>query len=252
MIKVLVVDDEKSAQNRLLQFLGEEKDFEVAGTAATGVDALRMVKDLAVDMVFLDIDMPGMNGLEVAGCLSKWKEPPLVVFATAFDTYAVKAFETHALDYILKPFDGNRLKEACERVREQLRLKKSAKESLAALDRDLVARGTVKKVIGRKRNSKEKTLIDPEEVYYFHALNTEVTAYLADRELIINMTLEELEEVLDPTRFFRSHRAFIVNVSKIEKVAPLFNENFEILLKGSLSRPSFLFPAAAPASSRSC
>jgi len=175
-----------------------------------------------------------MNGLEVAGCLSKWKNPPLVVFATAFDNYALKAFEAHALDYILKPFDGSRLKEAFERVREQIRLKKSTKEGLTALDKDLAARGTVKKVIGRKRNSKEKILIDPDEVYYFHALNTEVTAWLADKELIINLTLEELEDALDPTRFFRSHRAFIVNISKIEKVAPLFNENFEILLKGAV------------------
>jgi DNA-binding LytR/AlgR family response regulator len=231
MIRVLVVDDEASARNRLLQFIKEEPEFEAAGTAANGAEALCRVKDLTVDVVFLDIDMPGMNGLEVAGCLAKWQDPPIVVFATAFDQYAVKAFEAHALDYILKPYDGSRLKEAFGRVKEQIRLKQSAKNKLAALEKELSARGTLKKIVGRKRNSKEKIMIDPEEVFYFHASNTEVMAALADKELIVNMTLEELLGVLDPTRFVQPHRSYIANLGQVEKVIPMFKENYELVMK---------------------
>ncbi len=229
MIKVMVVDDEAFARERMVKLIASDPELEVVAQAADGIEALRLLEKHSADVLFLDIDMPGKNGIEVALELADDPVAPRVVFVTAHNEFAVKAFEAHAIDYVLKPFDPERIKKSFERVKEAVKLKKPMGERIAALGEDYASK--VRKIVGRRANSKERVLIDPAEVLYFYANLARVSAYLGDKEWLVTLTLEELERSLDPAQFARSHRAYIVNLSKVEKVVPMFNENYELILK---------------------
>ena len=229
MIRVMVVDDEALARERMVRLVASDPELELVAQAADGVEAMRLLAKQSVDVLFLDIDMPGKNGIEVALELADQKTPPRVVFVTAHNEFAVKAFEAHAIDYVLKPFDPERLRKSFERVKEAVKLKQPAREQLAAFGDDYAAK--VRKIVGRRPNSKERVLIDPADVFYFNAHLAQVTAHLSEKEFIVNLTLDELEQSLDSVHFARSQRAYIVNLSKVEKVVPMFNENYELILK---------------------
>ena len=229
MIRVMVVDDEALARERMVRLVASDPELELVAQAADGVEAMRLLAKQSVDVLFLDIDMPGKNGIEVALELADQKTPPRVVFVTAHNEFAVKAFEAHAIDYVLKPFDPERLRKSFERVKEAVKLKQPASEQLAAFGDDYAAK--VRKIVGRRPNSKERVLIDPADVFYFNAHLAQVTAHLSEKEFIVNLTLDELEQSLDSVHFARSQRAYIVNLSKVEKVVPMFNENYELILK---------------------
>ncbi len=229
MIRTMVVDDEALALERLVKHIASDPEFKTVAQASDGIEAVKLSRSMPVDVIFLDIDMPGKNGIEVALELSDQETPPVVVFVTAHNEFAVKAFELHAIDYILKPYDPDRLQRSLERVKEAVKLKKPMREKLAAFGNDYATQS--RKLVGRRSNSKERVLIDPNDIVYFYARLAQVTAHLADKEFIVNLTLEELEKTLEPGRFARSHRAYIVNLSKVEKVVPMFNENFELILK---------------------
>lgn len=230
----MLADDEPLAQEELSRLIAEDKDFQVVAKASNGTEALEKLKGAQADVIFLDIEMPGLNGLEVASRLAEdWEKPPLVVFATAYHEYAVKAFEANAIDYILKPYDPERLKKALARAKTFLQSKASAKEQLISLVDYSVQKGLLRRLIGRRRLSKERVFVDPGQVYYFHAELAEVWARLENEELLIHSTLKELLQNLDPAHFCQTHKAHIVNLDKIEKVSPMFSGNFEIILKDS-------------------
>lgn len=232
-IPVLIADDEPLAREELARLILQDGSFDLIAQAASGEEALSKLKtDSSIRVVFLDIDMPGPNGLQVASRLSDWPEPPLVVFATAYNQYAVEAFETNAVDYILKPYDPERLKKTFAKIKHSMGRKGEAREKLLALDRDLVQKQIIKKLVGHERNRKDRIVIHPEEVYYFHAKFTEVTARLKDRELVVNATLKELLSCLDAEKFAQTHKSYIVNLDKVEKVSPMFSGNFEVSLRG--------------------
>lgn len=236
MIKVMVVDDEPWNREELSRMIEESGEFRVVEEAENGRQAIEKLKDNpSLEVVFLDVDMPGLNGVEVASKLADWPSPPLVVFATAYDQYAIEAFEAKAIDYLLKPCEPGRLKNTLERVRETLKMKEGAKKRLVSLDEHLMQKGIVKKIAGRHRNKKDRIVIDPSEVYYFHAGNTEVTARMEDDELIVNATLKDVLARLEIHGFAQTHKAYIVNLDKIRKVSPMFSGNFEITLQAPLS-----------------
>jgi DNA-binding LytR/AlgR family response regulator len=229
MIRVMVVDDEAFARERMVKLIASDPELEVVAQAADGVEAMRLLKEHPVDVLFLDIDMPGKNGIEMALELADQEAPPRVVFVTAHDEFAVKAFEAHAIDYILKPSDPERLERSFKKVKEAMRFKRLSGKEWGAFGDDYAAK--VRKIVGRRPNSKERVLIDPADVFYFYAHLALVSAYLEDKEWSVSLTLDELERSLDPGQFARSHRAYIVNLSKVEKVVPMFNENYELILK---------------------
>jgi DNA-binding LytR/AlgR family response regulator len=231
MIKALVVDDELLARNELKRFLQPESDFQVVGEAKNGEEAIRAIKALKPQVVFLDIHIPGLNGLEVAYILSEFQTPPVVVFVTAYDHYAIQAFEANALDYILKPYDEIRFKKVCDRIRRLLQDRSETKEKLTTL-KNYLEDGKPLKILGHKRGSKERTFIHPNEVLYFRVKLTEVTVHLKNgEELLVNMTLRSLFDMLDSKKFQQTHRAYIVNLDQVEKVSPMFGGNFELILK---------------------
>jgi len=233
MFNVLIVDDEPLAREELSRLVAGDADFKIAGEAKNGLDAIEAMKKNIPDIVFLDIEMPGMSGLEVAARIADWPKPPCVVFATAYNQYAIEAFDANAIDYILKPYEPERLKKTLMRIKEFKASQKSPSESLKSLEQDLVNKGLLKRIVGHRRNSKDKKVMDPAQIYYFYANNEEVFARLESEELIIKSTLKELLEKLDGDHFAQTHKAYIVNLDKLEKVAPMFNGNFEISLKSS-------------------
>ncbi len=234
MIKILIVDDEPLACEELNRLVLADKDCQIAGIAANGEEALRLIESREVDAVFLDIDMPGMNGLEVASWLAQWEHPPRVIFATAHNEYAMKAFDLSAIDYVLKPYQPERIQKALIRLKEVLKVRGGEfRDRLIALEDNLIRKGMLRKLAGHRRNSKERIVLDPMEVLYFQVRLSEVFAYQESGELIVRSTLKELLETLDPAQFAQTHKAYLVNVGKVEKVAPLFSGNFEITLKNS-------------------
>jgi len=230
-IPTIVVDDELPARNEFKRFLAAEPDFHLVGEAQDGDEALEVVKRLKPQAVFLDIHMPKKDGLEVAGELSGLDRPPLVVFVTAFDQYAIEAFELNALDYILKPFDQERFGKACGRVRHALQNETVAKEKLAQL-RAYLAQGKPVTVVGHRRNSRDRILVPQANVLFFHVELTDVTVHtVGGEDLLVNSNLRSLLGTLDPSRFQQTHRAYIVNLDQVEKVTPLFSGNFKLILK---------------------
>ena len=198
-MKCLIVDDEALARQRLRSMIGELEGLEVCGEAANGRDALLQCEALAPDLVFLDIRMPVMDGLEAARHLAAGERPPAVVFTTAYEEHALEAFETHALDYLLKPVRRERLLAAVERVR---RLGHGQAAPAAMLES--AARSHI---CARVRGSLQ--LMPIEGIRYFQADNKYVTARDAEQALLIEDALKTLEEEF-PDRFVRIHRNALV------------------------------------------
>ncbi|MBI4358912.1 MAG: response regulator transcription factor [Candidatus Omnitrophica bacterium] len=239
MIQTLIVDDEAPARNELRRFLQSEADFYLVGEALDGEEALSAIKNLKPAVVFLDIHIPKINGLEIASMLAEFETPPFIVFVTAYDQYAIQAFEMNALDYILKPYDEARFKKACDKARAAVGHRALIKQQLGSLRNYLQAAKPLK-LLGHKRNSRERVFIHPNEVLYFHVELTEVIAKMVNgEELLVNASLKSLLELLDPIRFQQTHRAFVVNLDQVEKVVPLFAGSHKIVLKSpqSLSIP---------------
>lgn len=233
MIRVMVVDDESLASEELKKLITQDRDFQVISVASNGNEALQKIEKEAPEVVFLDIEMPGLNGLEVASHLANSENPPRIVFATAFNQYAIDAFTVNAIDYILKPYQPDRIQKTLERIKAVLQTQELFKGRLIALEDTLIQKGMLKKIIAHRRNSKERIVLDPSEIDYFYAHLTEVFAYHRDGEFIVNSTLKELIQNLNAAQYAQTHKAYIVNLSKIEKVAPLFSGNFEITMKDS-------------------
>lgn len=231
MIRILVVDDEALAREELSRLIACDKGFQVVATASNGLEALKKIEQDNIDAVFLDIDMPGMNGLEVASRLAESEAPPRIVFATAFNQYAIEAFKINAIDYILKPYEPARVQQSLDRIREVLKTQGVYREKLLALEDTLIRKGMLKKIIGHRRNSKDRIVLDPGDIFYFYAHSAEVFAYSTAGEFLIKLTLKELTENLNTAQFAQTHKAYIVNLGQIEKVVPMFSGNFEIILK---------------------
>jgi two-component system, LytTR family, response regulator len=223
VIRLLVVDDEQPTRVRLRQMLAAYPDVEVVGEAGTGIQAMELAAALRPDVMLLDIQMPGSSGLDVAVCLPKPR--PHVVFCTAFDQYAVEAFEVHAVDYLLKPVSRARLAQTIERIRSlagagtQEPALDEAIRRKSALTRFLVRSGGHYLVVGEAR------------VLYFGTEGS-LTRLVADSgQYWMDPSLNELEQRLDPARFFRVSRAALVNLNAVTEVAPVTGGSGEVVLK---------------------
>lgn len=235
MIQVMIVDDEEHARSTLARLVEEEPDFRIVGQAASGDEALRKLKEEAVDVIFLDVEMPDLSGLDVASQLARFENPPLVVFATAYDKYAIEAFEANAMDYILKPFESERLGRTFARIRQAVQAKESSKDKLSALENQLVTMGRLKRLVGLRPKSRTRILFDPKEVYFFQIRVGDVHANLGTEELVVRMSLKDILASLDPSQFVRIHKSYIVNVEKVTSLEPLFHNDYKIDLKGPKS-----------------
>jgi two-component system LytT family response regulator len=222
MIRTLVVDDEDIARERLRQMLTSIPDVEVVGEAADGEGAIQMTVELRPDLLLLDIQMPGVGGLEVAACLPHPR--PKIVFCTAFDMYAVKAFELHAIDYLLKPVSLHRLAQAIERIRQ--RELHDADDDVDRLTRAVPAASLrlLARCGGRYK------VIPQREVLYFSSEGGLTKLHTRDRGYVLEPTLSDLEERLDAAAFFRISRAAIVKLDSVAEVRPQAGGTADVVL----------------------
>jgi two-component system response regulator AlgR len=224
MMKVLIVDDEKPARDRLRQLLGDLESYDVVGEAANGEEALAVAADTGPDIVLLDIRMPGLDGIEAARHLNKLENPPAVVFTTAYDEYAIEAFEARAIGYVLKPVRRDRLSGALEHAAK-----------LAANTLNDVA-GATNMDTRRKhvcaRSHGQLKLIPIQEIYYFQADQKYVCVNHAAGKDLIDESLKALEDEFADD-FVRIHRGAVVAVDKIEQLAKTGDGKHYVVLRDS-------------------
>lgn len=227
-IKCILVDDEPLALEEIQYMLETIPDIEIIGKGRNGPEAILLVQELEPDLMFLDVQMPGLDGFEVVEQLIKMDNLPQVVFVTAFDQYAVKAFEVNVVDYLLKPVEKNRLEKALQRVRHQLESKTVSEQKI----RELLG---MMKATPQKRSKlliKDKSrnlLVDSEEIYF--ATVSDGIVSVSSRELqgeTNYRTLEDLQADLDPQSFWRVHRSYLVNINRIKEVIPWFNRTLQL------------------------
>jgi two-component system, LytTR family, response regulator len=207
-IRVVIVDDEPLAREGLRLLLARDPEVELVGEAAGGRAAVAAIRRLAPDLVFLDVQMPELSGFEVLAQLPH-DAMPAVVFVTAYDRYALRAFEVHALDYLLKPFDDERFFDALRRAKRQLRLSSLSPNLLSLLE----GRSEVRGGVGRLaiRDGARVVFVDIEEIDWIEACDYYVELHVGGKSYLHRESMNSLEARLDPQRFLRIHRSAIVN-----------------------------------------
>ena len=225
-MRTLIVDDESLARKRLKRLLAEIGGVELIGEANDGVQAVEMIELLSPDLVLLDIEMPGLNGFEVVEALD---DPPQVIYVTAYDEYAIRAFEVHALDYLLKPFSRARLAKAIQRARDASAENHGLTKKLASLLEGLAAQGRYLNRLAVRDRDRIRVL-DVHEIDWIAVEDEQVTVHVGDRAFPIRRTMSELEAQLDPVSFFRAHRSAIVNLDRVREIIPWFKGSHKLRL----------------------
>ena len=229
-VRVLLVDDEPLVRRGMRATLDGDSELEVVGEARDGAEAVRLVRELDPDIVFLDVQMPELDGFGVLDALAG-TPIPVVVFVTAFDEYAIRAFDVHAVDYLLKPFDDDRLRLALARARARLaeRRRGEVDAHLEALLREVRGRAAFSDRL-LVRNDGSITVIDADDVEWVEAADNYVRLHTSRGRLLMRETMRALEHRLDPRRFARIHRSAIVNLSRVRELQPMFNGEYVVLL----------------------
>lgn len=248
-IRVLIVDDEPLALRGLKLRLAEFSEIEIVGEATNGREAVKAIKQHLPDLVFLDIQMPGLDGFGVVRAMIG-APAPLFVFVTAYDKYAIDAFEANALDYLVKPVDEERLKDAIHRAREAMKSRAAAQresrlvELLASLSDD--DRDRIKELIAEPewtekeryserlsfKDGSKVVMLNADEIDWIDAAGDYMCIHAAGKTHIIRETMKTLQARLDPSRFQRVHRSAIVNVKKVKELHPHSNGEYFIILEG--------------------
>jgi two-component system LytT family response regulator len=218
IMRTLIVDDEAPARERLKRYLADLAEVEVIGEAEDGAQAVELIEARAPDLVLLDIQMPGLDGF---GVVESLEDPPAIIFVTAYDQYAIRAFEVHAVDYLLKPFSRERLAQAVHRAQQALVEGRNLGAQLRPLLESLAAGGRyLTRLAVRDRDSIR--VLDADRVDWIGVDDEQVMVHVGDHVYPIRRTLTELEARLDPNRFFRAHRSAIVNLDRVQKIIPWF------------------------------
>lgn len=229
-LRILIVDDERPARRKIREYLGEEADIGEIAEAANGVEAQQLIDRFRPDLVFLDIQMPGKNGFEVIEAVGA-AAMPAVIFVTAYDQYAIAAFEVQAIDYLLKPFDRERFGQALARARRQRLV---AENDPAALSRLLAAIQQSQSYPDRIMISQDGRLhfVKTAEIRYIAAAEKYVLIHTKTGKHLLRETMNRLEERLDPGKFVRIHRSHIVNLDYIREMQPWSHGDYIAILHG--------------------
>ena len=226
MIRTLLVDDEELARNVLRRALANMADIEIIGEASNGVEALEMIAELKPALVLLDIEMPGFNGFEIVQQLQG--DPPAVVFITAYDEYAVRAFEANAIDYLLKPVRQERLERALDRVR------RGTQRKTAVSDVSKERSGPLRRLAARR--GKRIVIVSLRDVIRVEIEDKLVFACTATERLLVEKTIGELETMLAPSGFLRISRGELVNLESVRELIPWFSGTWRVKLANNEER----------------
>lgn len=216
-IRVLIADDEPYSRKELIHLLSDHPSIEVIGEADSGEQAVVKCVQLQPDVVFLDIEMPGMNGLDTAKSLRELKKVPGIVFATAYPQFAAEAFRYEAVHYLLKPFEEEDIEETVSRIQKLLPEKK------------VVKKGTGKFAV---ESDGEIIYIDPNDIIYVTREEKISKIVIADSAYEVKLTLKDLESRFKQYPFFRIHKSFLVHLDYVQKLTPWFNGAYQLELKG--------------------
>jgi len=230
MIRTVIVDDEKLARDRMSGFLRKIADVQLVGEAGDGASAVEIIETQQPDLVLLDVQMPGTDGFAVLRAL---KDPPHVIFATAYDEYAIKAFEVEALDYLLKPFSQTRLAAAVDRVRQRIADGK-VRSDAAAIARASEPRHSYATQIP-VHTARKILVVSTKDILWFAVESRLVYAHVDGRAMMTNFTLRELEERLDPQVFFRAHKSRLVNLEQVKEITRWFGGRYRLVMRDAQS-----------------
>jgi len=230
MSKIIIIDDEPLARSIVKEYLQKYPELEIVEECNDGFEGVKAIQQHQPDLIFLDIQMPKINGFEMLELLD---QPPAVIFTTAFDEYAIKAFETHAVDYLLKPFNEDRFARAVQKWKEQtegaqkntVELLETASQSPAQNQRIVVKTGSKIKII------------PVQDVYFLEAADDYVKVHTHEGSFLKNKTMNHFEKTLDSQQFVRSHRSYIVNVQQITRIDPYEKDNHIAILKSGAKVP---------------
>ncbi|SHK68143.1 LytR/AlgR family response regulator transcription factor [Desulforamulus aeronauticus] len=237
-LKALIVDDEYPARQELRYMLGKFNHIEIVGEATSATEALALIKALDYQVLFLDINLPGMSGLQLGAVIQELARPPFVIFITAYDEHALEAFDVNAIDYILKPIDENRLKRAIDRVIKA----QQEREGCTPIPAAGIVTSEISKTQGQPGESikinripaekQGKTfLVDIGDVFYAFTERDYVYIKTFSDKLFTRFTLKDLEVRLGGGMFFRTHRCYIVNLQKVKEIVPFFNGTYNLVLE---------------------
>ncbi len=231
MTKVILIDDEPLARSVVAEYLAVHPDFEIIQQCGDGFEGIKAIQHQQPDLIFLDIQMPKINGFEMLELL---ESPPDIIFTTAFDEYAIKAFEAHAIDYLLKPFSQERFDKAIEKWKEQHKystktntgaLLETASQSPAQSDRVVVKNGSKIKII------------PVADIFFLEAADEYVKIHTAEGYFLKKKTMSFFESSLPAGQFARSHRSYIVNVQEITRIEPYEKDNYVAVIKSGAQVP---------------
>jgi len=229
MVKCIIVDDEKPARDEIKHHLNKTTHYTVLDAFENGIAALNFLRENPVDIIFLDINMPGLDGIQTAKKIinSPLETIPYIVFITAYDEYAVKAFELHAIDYILKPINDLRFNKCIQRINREMSHQKSQKKKIRALS---------------PNNSKDDIIsLSKDGSVIPIRINQIKLIYIEDRTLVVettkgkfllNTSMNDFSDNLCDSKFFRAHRSYIININFIEKIIPWFNSTYKVKICG--------------------
>ena len=230
-MKLVIIDDEPLARSIVKEYLQKHPDLELMQECGDGFEGLKAIQQYHPDLIFLDIQMPKITGFEMLELL---EQPPAVIFTTAFDEYAIKAFESHAIDYLLKPFNQERFDKAIQKWMEQRSQNRgnSTKELLeaASLSPSQNQRIVVK-------NGSKIKIIPVQDVFYLEAADDYVKIHTAEGYFLKNKTMNHFEQSLDKDLFVRSHRSYMVNIQEITRIEPYEKDNHVALLRSGAKVP---------------
>ena len=229
-MKVIIVDDEPLARSIIKEYLLHHPDMELVAECADGFEGVKMIQQHQPDLIFLDIQMPKINGFEMLELL---EQPPAVIFTTAFDEYAIKAFESHAVDYLLKPFSRERFEKALAKLKQDTT--QAPTQTFQPLIEAARSPAEHQRVVVRLAGKIK--IIPVEDIHYLEAADDYVKIFTKEGNFLKNKTMGYFESVLDKEQFVRTHRSFIVHIGEITRIDPYEKENHLALLKSGARVP---------------
>lgn len=232
-IKALIIDDEKLARDIVKNYLSKFPGIELIGECSNGFDAIKLINELSPDLIFLDIQMPKITGFEMLEVIDN---PPVIIFTTAFDQYALKAFEVNATDYLLKPFSEERFAEAIQKAIIQIQNKTEAAKKIADLLRQIDKKEEFLERVVVKSGQKI-SIIPVGDIKYLEAQDDYVMIYSEKGNFLKQKTMKYFEENLDPAEFNRIHRSYIVRISGIKQIELFEKESYFVLLNDGKKLP---------------
>jgi two-component system LytT family response regulator len=237
MIRTLIVDDVELAREAIRIRLRDNKDFEVVGEASTATEAISLIRKLEPDLLFLDVEMPGLDAFQLLDSLEEGRTPE-VIFVTAHDQYAVQAFNSSAIHFLLKPINDTQFDEAIRRAREEIAENKAEGESESA-DRQFSGsgEGNLQQYWSRLviKDHDRFILLKTDDVYWIGSATNYAEVHAGTRTYLLRMPISDLEAKLDPRQFARISRSAIVSIAQVEEIKPLWHGDFEVFLKEGTS-----------------